>query len=327
MFLSSIVGTALLGVTVGTQLGSQLGHHNHASFGGDYMERTFTSYVDLPLGATALQQAGWTKHGTSCDSNLGFAWTQDKNGPTESQPLTLFTTAAGQPSGVGYMIRGRGAHALPKPQMRWATAHPIVGSDEFPNAAHVAVAFRSGDIICSGQSDPDVPIGDTLIVNPGGMRHWPWRSQMTLPLTESGAQHSGFKRGSCFDGMGWHYFLDTFLHNGELSWKAKNVFPIVTMYHRGEINAIFFASTVDQVSTPITAANEWDPLALSNEHMCGNLCDSACTFSGLPAVGPWSTAHIYFRNHTEVTCASDLTCGITSPFRGNCCDAVSSVSV
>merc|ERR1712087_649022 len=96
-------------------------------------------------------------------------------------------------------------------------------------------------------------------------------------------------------------------------------FPVVTMYHEGQINAIFFASTINQVSFPLLKSNEWEPKSLSNGEMCANLCDKDCTFSGLTDAGPWSTMHIYFRDHTSVTCDSKLTCGLTFPFRGKCC--------
>merc|ERR1740117_1544860 len=127
-------------------------------------------------------------------------------------------------------------------------------------------------------------------------------------------------RGSCFDGMGWHWFLDTSMFDGKLSWKAENLFPVVTMYHEGQLNAMFFASTINQVSIPILQSNEWEPKSLSNDEMCNNICDKDCTFSGLTNAGPWSTAHVYFRDHKSVTCDAGLTCGLTWPFRGNCCE-------
>ncbi|CAE7369916.1 chl1, partial [Symbiodinium natans] len=93
---------------------------------------------------------------------------------------------------------------------------------------------------------------------------------------------------------------------------ARNLFPVVTMYHEGEINAIFFAAHLNQVSIPFLAANEWDK-------MCKNTCDTDCDFPGV--VDSWSTAHIYFRDHTEVTCPSELHCSIKFPLRASCCEA------
>jgi len=261
-----------------------------------------------------LKAAGWHKHGTTCDPALGFAWTEDVSGATKDHPLKLFTTAGGQPNGVGYIILGYGQDPLPAPQKKWATEHPFVEPTMDVTIAHLDVAFRVGDIVCSGAKEAAV-IGDTLIVNPKGP------NKKVLPLTESGAKKEGWKRGSCFDGMGWHWFLDTAIGGGELSWMAENIFPVVTMYNQGEINAIFFASTINQVSIPMLKSNEWESLSLSNSKMCANLCDKDCTFAGLTKAGPWSTAHIYFRDHSQVTCDRNLKCGFNWPFRGNCCES------
>lgn len=315
----------LAGNALATELGTLMrtGHADHASFGGKHMERTFGSYVELPLGESALMKAGWHKSTTysGCDPQLGVPWTQDPSGPTKSHPMTLYTTAGGQPAGVGIVILGHGQDSLPGPQKKWATT----GS---PDLAHLDVAFRKGDIMCSGSKDA-VAIGDTLIVNPkrGSASPSVEGQSKILPLTESDAQAQGWHRGSCFDGMGWHWFLDTSIGKNKLSWKAENLFPVVTMYNEGEINAIFFASTINQVSIPFIRSNEWEPLPLSNSRMCKNLCDKDCTFSGMTRAGPWSTAHIFFRDHKSVTCDSKLKCGIRFPFRANCCEARSDVVV
>lgn len=266
------------------------------------------------MGEDALKAAGWHKHGAHCDPELGFAWTEDASGANQHHPLKLYTTAGGQPNGVGYIIVGWGQDPLPAPQKKWATEAPIVEPTRDVTIAHLDVAFRAGDIVCSGDKETAV-IGDTLIVNPKSP------NKKVLPLTDKDAKTEGWKRGSCFDGMGWHWFLDTSIGGGHLSWKAENLFPVVTMYNQGEINAIFFASTINQVSIPILKSNEWEPKSLSNSQMCANLCDKDCTFSGLTSAGPWSTAHIYFRDHKQVTCDSNLKCGIPWPFRGNCCES------
>jgi len=311
------IGAAMLGTVLSTtELGDQLrvGHPEHAQFGGSKLERTFTKYDELPMGADALHAAGWHKHGTTCDPALGYAWTEDASGATQDHPIKLYTTEAGQPSGVGIIIRGRGEEPLPGPQKKWASEAPIVGPKQDPQIVHIDVAFRSGSVVCSGEKAPG-GVGDTLIVNPAST------NKKVLPLTSKDAESEGWTRGSCFDGMGWHYFLDTRTGGGRMSWQAENLFPVVTMFHEGQINAIFFASTINQVSIPIFKSNEWEPKSLSSTEMCANMCDKECHFSGLTGAGPFSTAHIYFRDHSEVTCQKDLKCGLSWPFRGNCCES------
>jgi len=287
---------------------------DHDHFGGHKMERTFITYTDLPMGEEALTKKGWHKQNDECDPHLGFAWTEEKLGNTRKKPIVLYTTKGGQPSGVGMMFVGLdGQEPLPEEQKKWATKAPMTRTTTSEASAHVDVAFRSGEILCSGEKD-DAPVGTTLIVNPAGDAG----TSLTIPITEAGVKDQGWHRGSCFDGMGWHWFFDTSKRDGEMSWMADNLFPIVTMFHEGELNAIFFAAHQSQISLPFLAANEWEPAALDNENMCKNTCDKECDFKGV--VDKWSTAHIYFRDHKEVTCPSDLTCGITFPLRANCCE-------
>lgn len=223
-------------------------------FGGHHMERTFTKYDELPVGEDALKAAGWVKHGDgSCDPHLGFARTEDASGTTVKQPMKLYTTAGGQPEGVGIVIRDyKGQAALPEPQKQWATEHPLVEPKRDPNVVHIDVAFRSGAMVCSGAKE-DAAVGGTLIVNPAG-------TSKTLPLTEAESEsqgwRQGWRQGSWFDGMGYHRFLDTSMGNNKLSWEAKNLFPVVTMFHKGVTNAIFFASTINQVTVPMFQHNE-----------------------------------------------------------------------
>jgi len=279
-------------------------------------------YNSFPIGEHALRSAGWTKHNSQCDPNHGFVWTEEASGATKDHPTKLYTTAGGQAAGVGVVILSYyGADALPAEQQKWATENPLVGMSSYNHkpVAHIDVAFRSGAIMCDGSTDSNL-LGDTLIVNPGGS------SSKTIPLTEGQADAEGYRRGSCFDSMGWHRFFDTSLENGELSWQSANLFPVVAMYHEGAINAIFFASYINQVSVPFVSYHEWEPLALNDENMCANTCDRDCTFAGNPHGSSWSTMHIYFNDPKAITCDHSLHCSLTWPFRGSCCEA-STVSV
>jgi len=255
-----------------------------------------------------------TKHNKQCDPYLGYAWTEDKSGATKSQPTKLYTTKGGQLSGIGVIMMGYGHDSLPDAQEKWATTNPLVAPTPSAELAHIDIAFRSGDIVCSGSTSGDI-IGDTLKVNPAG-----GANSRLLPLSEAAAKAEGWHRGSCFDGMGWHYFLDTAAGHGQMTWQAANLFPVVTMFHEGKINAVFFASQNDQVSIPIIKPNEWEPKSLTDSQMCANTCDADCHFGHTPHEGDWSTMHFYFRDHTPVVCDSSLHCSITVPFRATCCE-------
>lgn len=308
------------GESIGEQLGLMphvMPHVSTQGFGGSHLEEAYVVYTQLPLGEVALRAAGWTKHDQQgCNPNLGYAWTMDSSGATESHPLKLYTTEAGQMAGVGVVIEGAMYKpSLPPPQSKYATQRPLVSFKRMPwnNAeSHIDVAFRAGPILCSGKLS-NATLGDRLIVNPGA--HPPAQSK-EIPLKESKVRTEGYSRGSCFDGMGWHWFLDTSRADGTLSWNSANLFPVVPMYHGGEINAIFFASTVNQHG--LISARMWEPVPLANWAMCENLCDDECTFAG---TNLWSTMHIYFRSHKDVSCDAQqnhLTCAIGNGV--GCCE-------
>merc|ERR1711865_1178511 len=86
-------------------------------------------------------------------------------------------------------------------------------------------------------------------------------------------------------------------------------------FRSGEINAIFFASMLDQVSIPLLAPNGWEPKSLSRSQMALNTCDDNFNFGDTPAGGYWSTMHIFLKNHQSVVCPQSCHCAITFPFR------------
>lgn len=277
---------------------NKTGAGTDTGFGGDQMQQTFTKYNSLPLGTKELWATEeWTPGlvtidgnvSWKCDPHLGLLWIRS-GGNTKRTPLVLYTTQGGQPSGVGVDIYG----ALPNPQMQYAVK--VFHDGEPTHHYRINVAFRQGDIMCSGSRDEDVKIGDVVIVNPGGS------STKQIPLDEEQSEKENWVRGSCWDGMGYHRFFDT-AGNGKMTWDAENLFPVVAMYNEGKLNAIFFASWFVQQS--LTSANQWEPIPLPNYLMCKNTCDPACTFKG---TSMFSTMHVYFRDHSQVTCSKDLKC-------------------
>jgi len=258
-------------------------------------------FADLPVGEDALAAAGWVKSQV-CDPSIGHKWTQRPN--IKAKPLILYTTKAGQPSGVGVEVYG----ALPAPQQKWA--YQATEDAHGQTSQEIRVAFRSGDILCSGNLS-DRTLGDRLIVNPGATGG---QESKALPMTDTEAFTGGWHRGSCGDGMGWHWWLDTKVGNNRMSWDAHNLFPVVTMYHEGEMNAILFTSWVVQQN--LFGIHQWDPIPEPNKMMCVGLCDRDCTFKG---TNLWSGMHVFFRDHKTVKCTGpefkhDLECAM-----GSCC--------
>merc|ERR1712046_254868 len=91
---------------------------------------------------------------------------------------------------------------------------------------------------------------------------------------------------------------------------AKNLMPIVPMYHEGQLNAFFFTTTDTQQTAFPPNSNEWEPVYLPNYLMCKNWCDSNCGFGD---TSWWSTIHFYIKDYTKVECANGCTI--------NCCDS------
>merc|ERR1719291_1650255 len=119
--------------------------------------------------------------------------------------------------------------------------------------------------------------------------------------------------------MGWHWFLDT-ASGGRLPTRAENTFPVVTMYHENQLNAIFFTSWSNEVTVPFVDSNEWEPIALTVPLMCKNACAKTCASENFQGTEKWSTMHVYFRDHREVKCTGDLECALYVPSKWGCCE-------
>ena len=265
---------------------------------GDRLARAYTVYRQQPITTEDATSSGFAPVNNSyCQPNLGIAYAKGGK-PSEREPVMLYFTASGHISGVGTLVFGSVESSLLKSGYFVQT-----GSSTFK----ISVAFRNASIMCI----PDVPpvtgsIGDRLVVNPSGIAH-------SIPVTRDTAIAGKFHRGSCFSGMGTHYFYD--LESApKMSWKSENLLPVVPMYNEaGIINAIFFASSTRQQTLFPPSANDWEPVPLPNAAMCKNWCDSDCTFSGTSI---WSTMHFYFRDYRKVTCPPTSKCS----FKGvSCC--------
>merc|ERR1711916_145017 len=125
----------------------------------------------------------------------------------------------------------------------------------------------------------------------------------TISVTFRDAAKGNWTKGSCFQGMGHHYFYDL-ATAPKMSWEAANLLPVVTMFHEGEFQAIFFSSPVVQQS--LWGAHEWEPIPLPNVLYCKNTCDSSCTFHDTSVT---STLHVYMKDHTKPQCAGGCKIG------------------
>jgi hypothetical protein len=250
---------------------------------GDRLIRTYTVYNSLPSTMSDALDQGWNSSYV-CDSNLGLPFNYGGTSPSVDYPVTLYFTKGGQAAGVGVDVFG----TLPAKLIEGGFWQQVENSQY-----RITVSFRSSSQMCS-TSQSLLPLGDRLVINANSISY-------EIPTDASGL--SNWHQGSCFAGMGHHWFYD--LEKApNMSWEADNLLPIVPMYFNGTVNAIFFAST--SVQQGLLNSHWWEPIPLPNLLMCKNTCDSDCTFLGTSL---WSTLHIYFNDYNEVTCNGGCTIG------------------
>lgn len=210
----------------------------------------------------------------------------------DSDPISLFFTNAGQLAGVAVtayegMIVGK----LPQ-YLKDAGFWRPEGSGVYK----MYVSFRNSSEIVSTFSS-DMALGDRVVINAHTIA-------FEVPVTENEVALN-YTKGSCFQYMGTHYFLDlTNERSGGLTWQAAHLMPVVPMYNNGYLHAIFFASPV--VQQGLTSAHWWDPIPLVNGLMCKNFCSSSCTFSDTSI---WSTFHLFLRDRNLASCPNGCTIG------------------
>ena len=255
---------------------------------GDRMIRTYTKYVKLPITEVEAKTAGWVSDSPSCtEFGLPFSLkgSQGFNG-SEDNPTTLYYTPTGELSGISVDV----FWAPPPQNLIDAGYFTKLGDKHY----RLGVAFRANP--CLNQTQHHI-IGDRVVIQPNAVNR-------SLPLNLSQAVAEGWTKGSCFSGMGTHYFFDLATHP-KMSWQAANVLPVVIMFNNNhDLQAIFFASWENQVQ--ISGAHGWEPIPLINPLMCKNMCDKECTFNGTHA---WSTYHVYFRDLSVATCNNGCTIG------------------
>ena len=123
---------------------------------GDRLERDFTVYTSMPSTASDAKAAGWVPL-SECMDGLGVPFAQSDAGLTESKPLVLYFTPAGQASGVGALFRGE----YPDNLIQKGYLQNIGQSEYF-----ISVSFRSAAESCSSSMSP-LYLGDRLVINAG----------------------------------------------------------------------------------------------------------------------------------------------------------------
>lgn len=316
--LGSVSGAA--GALPGATLHGAAGLRNYSRVSiGDRLERDFGVYAALPVSAKEATAQGWYPMQTKCSPGLGVPYAQadSSNATAAKEPLVLYFTPAGQVTGAGVVIVGDG-----KPELidkGYLLRHGT--NSEGYDLRYISVSFRDPAGCCSATPQTEL-LGDRLVVNqgPGGIAK-------ELPVTRDDARAAGWVPGSCFSGMGRHWFKD--LTGPDLTWYAKNLLPVVVMYDEesasptNTINAFFFASSDRQQNLlPRYNANQWEPIPLPTAAMCLNMCNSSCTFHDTGGYGTaFSTLHLYMNDRAKVTCNGGCSTSFPCPTdQCGCCD-------
>jgi len=250
---------------------------------GNSLYRSAGVVSPLPMNTTAAINQGWLRY-TGCVPGVGIAFGYGGS-PNSDYPVTLYYTAAGQLAGIGTDAFGNLEQNLISKKY-WNLI------DITKKQFRIKVSFRAAADICTNAMQPGV-LGDRLVINQD-------TNPVSLPVTEKDATTMKWTKGSCIQGMGTHWSYDV-LSAPRMSWMDMNLLPVVTMYYRGAISAIFFNSPVRQQSIlPIPSNNMWDIIPIPSFLMCKNWCDDACDWDTMF----WSTMHIYFYNPDTLNCGS-----------------------
>jgi len=274
---------------------------------GDGLWRTFVHQTKLPLTSEDAENQGWVPV-SSCDSDLGILYAQDKSGPSEKHPLGLRFTSGGQVAGVQTTVFGSNKQGNAAPQ------HLVdLGYWRATNATEtwsIDVSFRDSALMCDGSTSADLT-GDRVVINQDTLKQ-------SIPLSAKQAQSEKWTAGSCMASMGWHHFYDV-SSAPEISYELDQLLPVVPMYNppdeTGKLNAFFFASPVSQPGSSLKyamhGAADWEVPALPSSLMCQNFCDDDnCKFDS-----SYATMHIYLSSEWE-----DLKCPSGSGPVGRSCD-------
>jgi len=235
---------------------------------GTQLSRTALLYYNLPLTASDAISAGWY-NATSCDPNIGIAYTQNQDGPSKGYPITLFFSESGQISGMGMTHYGQ----------------PVDGVTQYwvPDSngnAFMSVSFRDPSAgVCTPNNPLPETLGTQVVINQGAVN-------FALPLNNQAAAQAQWTAGGCIGKMGTHWSYD--LKTAPImSWVPSNLLPVVAMYNNdtGDLSAFFFTTPNLQYSEPL---GPWEG-PIPDGLMCLNWCSSECDFG----VSFWNTLHFF----------------------------------
>jgi len=243
---------------------------------GDRLLYNAFSHSGLPLTVDDAQNSGWSLTNSSSSCDLGSEYAQD-GAPSHTLPISLYFTQAGQIAGFAVTI-----WAQPNTWPDYSFWEQI-SSDSWK----LSVSFRNQSVICGSDTNSET-IGDQVVVGQG-------TANFVVPTTDSVAADENWTSGGCIKGMGTHWGFD--LQTAPIiSHKIENLFPIMPMYHDGQISAILIAVDHALLVYPI---GSWEgPFVPAL--FCYNFCDPSCTFDTTFI----STMHYFFTDYSQNTCDS-----------------------
>jgi len=248
---------------------------------GNALFRSAGVTAALPLNVSSAVALGWVSY-TACSPSLGTGYAY-KGRPTSSYPVTLYYTAGGYLAGIGTDAFGN-----VEPNLISRKYWQVV--DAQAKQYRAKVTFRQPGDLCVRKVVYPL-LGDRLILNADTIA-------MNLPVTDMEATSQKWTKGSCIQGMGTHWAYDV-TSAPSMSWEDSNLLPVVTMYYRGQISAMFFNVPFRQQSILPPDNNMWDVVPIPSFLMCKNWCDSSCDWNTVF----WATMHIFFYHPDYLTCS------------------------
>jgi len=291
-----------------------------------------SSFLSTGRPTTTKEAAsnGWKPLQQECVAELGYPWAFDGK-ITEGAPVTLYYSK--ETKNHDGVLTGMAVHYYDGVAPETMIGSIFSKGNEYDT---IQVTFRDENSdVCRGRSLLSNQPYVALLLAHGskepkksGFGFFTYRNpkakrgRQLLPMTTDAAVASGeWVAGSCVPNMGTHWWHDIETGNDTLSYEAKNLFPITTMYdpEDGALVAIFFTANKYMQASPLTAdtdntvSNLWDVSHLFQKNvppspMCLNFCDPQCQFKGGLGEPPaFSSMHWWFVNPAEIsTCTSNF---------------------
>jgi len=267
-----------------------------------------------PTTTSEATANGWASIQKECVPNLGYPWAF--NGKvTSDAPVTLYYSKETKQDGG--VLTGFAVHYYDNIAPEKMVGSVFSKGEEY-DTLPISLRDENTDVCGEASLPSNKPYYALLLADGKGRK--------VLPLTVDIAKASGeWAKGACVSGMGVHWWHD-FETGSDLSYEAKNLFPISIMYDTktGSLNGFLIVANKEMQTEvgKLLKTNMWDAVGgvqlpkfpiLPSLGMCTNFCvgngkNNTCPLTGALGNPPsYGQMHWFFVKKEEISaCTSYL---------------------